>query len=94
MYYDNIQHNSNGFITVLIMTLHYLAKLHTVNIQTDIGVSSSSSSITPHIHISSEITRGNKNVYDTFLPSSSCVPCANTLSTLAGSAKVINPKPL
>lgn len=34
------------------------------------------------------------NVYGTFLPSSSCDPCAKTLSTLAGSAKVINPKPL
>lgn len=30
----------------------------------------------------------------TFLPSSSCDPCAKTLSTLAGSEKVMNPNPL
>lgn len=30
----------------------------------------------------------------TFLPSNSCDPCAKTLSTLAGSEKVMNPNPL
>lgn len=30
----------------------------------------------------------------TFLPSNSCVPCARTLSTLAGSEKDTKPKPL
>lgn len=30
----------------------------------------------------------------TFFPSSSCVPCANTLSTLFGSPNVMKPKPL
>lgn len=30
----------------------------------------------------------------TFLPSNSCVPCANTLSTLAGSPNVMKPNPL
>lgn len=32
--------------------------------------------------------------FRTFLPSSSCVPCARTLSTLDGSEKVMNPNPL
>lgn len=30
----------------------------------------------------------------TFFPSNSCVPCDRTLSTLLGSANVMNPNPL
>lgn len=36
----------------------------------------------------------NNNSIITFFPSSSCVPCARTLSTLDGSANVMNPNPL
>jgi len=32
--------------------------------------------------------------FPTFLPSNSCDPCANTLSTLAGSANDTKPNPL
>jgi hypothetical protein len=38
--------------------------------------------------------QGFYDIFRTFLPSSSCVPCARTLSTLAGSEKVMNPNPL